>query len=397
MISKFIKEQLEIHKNQAILIGSANYPFQKVLQSRLLPFDLNAAEYTLENRVFPGCNILNSIEEIGSKLSQEFLHLDNQYKTLLSAYSGTQANQIIYNAILNKGDVILSFGERSGGHASHLSFLKKFYQVIEYEFDFLKGIDYECLNKIIQQFKPKLMIAGSTLFSDSFDYIILGKICRENNTLLLADISHTALYVATGAHQQVCTNADFITYTTHKTTRGIRSAIVHYKENFHDEIIKSVSSVSQGAPKYSDILCNTIMQEELKSIDLEMYQKSIFEHCEHFKKMAELEGFETIGNGRSHLLLLRFDKCKRNYSFLKEHLEKNNILVTCHSDNRNETLRFGFLTFATLKISYADAEKIFEMVLDTIKKIGSTISIQSDITNIMKKYTTRFYKENYGL
>ena len=397
MITQLIKKQLEEHKNQAILIGSANYPFPMVLKSRIYPFDLNAAEYTIDNRIFPGCDILNTIEEKGNRLSQDFLHLGNQYKTILSAYSGTQANQIIYNAVLNKGDVVLSFGENSGGHASHLAFLKKYYQVIEYEFDFIQGINYESLANLIQKFRPKLVIAGSTLFPDSFDYKIIGKICRQYNALLLADISHTALYVSTGAHPEVRNNADFITYTTHKTTRGIRSAILHYKEEFQHLMTESVSSVSQGAPKYSDILCNTIMQEELKNINLAQYEDSIFSHCKHFKKMAEDRGVETIGNGNSHLLLLRLNKNELYGISLKNHLEKNNILVTCHGNYEHEVLRLGFLTFATLKISYKDAEEIFGMILDIIKRKNSSISIQSNIMKIMRKYTTSFYEENYGL
>ena len=397
MITQLIEKQLEEHKNQAILIGSANYPFPMVLKSRTLPFDLNAAEYTIENRNFPGCDILDDIEKKGVDLSQDFLHLDKNYKTFLSAYSGTQANQIVYNAILDKGDIIVSFGECSGGHASHLSFLKKYYQVIEYDFDFVNGINYECLSNLIQKTRPKLVIAGSTLFPDSFDYEILGKICRQYKALLLADISHTALYVSTGAHREVCNNADFITYTTHKTTRGIRSAIIHYKEEFQKEMNISVSSVSQGAPKYSDILCNTIMHEELKKLDIALYQDKIFLHCRHFKKMAEDAGIETIGNGSSHLLLLRLKKHMLNGNSLKDLLEKNNILVTYHNTHENAVLRFGFLTFATLDISYMDAEEIFGLILDVIKRKDPSTSIQSNIKNIMRKYTTSFYEENYGL
>lgn len=397
MITQLIKTQLERHKDQAILIGSANYPFSRVMKSRLYPFDLNAAEYTIENRIFPGCDILNTIEETGVSLSQDFLNLGKQYKTILSAYSGTQANQIVYNAVLHKGDVVLSFGERSGGHPSHLSFLKKYYQVIEYEFNFSNGIDYGKLSNLIERFKPKLVIAGSTLFPNSFNYKFLGEVCHQYGSLLLADISHTALYVATGAHQAVGGNADFITFTTHKTTRGIRSAILHYKKEYHQVITESVSSVSQGAPKFSDILCNTIMYEELMKMDLIQYQERIFSHCKHFKKLAADEGIETIGNGNSHLLLLLLDKNTPKVNLLREYLEKNNILVTCHSCAEYEALRFGFLTFATLEVSYVDAEDVFGLILDLIKKKNSSTSIQNYITKIMRKYTMRYYEENYGL
>ena len=397
-LENLINKQIYQYKNTALLIGSANYPFSKVLLGKTYPFDLNAAEYTLGNRIFPGCEILDQIEKKGIEYSKKFLQLGNEYGASLSLYSGTQANQVVYNAILKPDDRVLVFSEESGGHASHISFLKKYYQLIEYKFSLKNEIDYEAISYLIQQYKPKLVIAGSTLYPESINYRKLSEFCKINNSLLLADISHTALYVATGEHDPVRGYADFITYTTHKTTRGIRSAVLNYKKDFEKEIIDSLSSVSQGAPKYSDVLCNTIMFEELNNLNSLQYQNSIFRCTSLFKSMASELGLTTIGTGKSHMLLLNLQKGNLNGDFLKNLYESNNIYVTYHKTIDGEVIRFGFLTLATLGFTTEDLIKLYEIILNlTIHSNNSQNKYKEDVGKIINKYTDKFYRENYKL
>lgn len=172
--------------------------FPSVLQALDTPFNANPSEGRRGHRYFPLCDSIDSLEEESERLIQKLFQC-NDYYCNVEPYSGTQANQIVYYAALQKGDTVLAMAPSSGGHISHYFYIKEFYNLIEYSLGSNGLIDYDEIQRLCKQHKPKLLISGCSSYPRQIDYSKLSEICRKYETLLLADISHTA-YSGKSAH-----------------------------------------------------------------------------------------------------------------------------------------------------------------------------------------------------
>lgn len=262
--------------NYVNMIGSANYPFPSVLQALDTPFSANPSEGRRGHRYFPLCDSIDWLEEESERLIQKLFQC-NDYYCNIEPYSGTQANQIVYHAALKKGDTVLAMAPNSGGHVSHYFYIKEFYNLVEYSLGADGLINYDEIQQLCMQYKPKLLISGCSSYPRQIDYRKLSEICHKYETLLLADISHTAIYVITGQHTSPVGYADFITFTTHKTTRGIRGGVVLCTRQYQKAIDRAVFPIIQGAPKFTEILAKTIMFAELDNINLNDYVQKLME------------------------------------------------------------------------------------------------------------------------
>ena len=252
-----------IQMNEYInLIGSANYAFPSVLEAMNTPFNLNPSEGNRGNRFFPLCDDIDALENMAEELLQELFHCED-YASNIEAYSGTQANQIVYQSVLKMNDTVIVMAPKAGGHVSHFHYLKTFCNIYTYSVNDLEEIDYDEIDQLCRNYRPKLLIAGTSSYPRNIDYKKISSICKRNNVLLLADISHTAIYIAANKHISPFGYADFVTFTTHKTTRGIRGGIVMCKKEFISKIDHATFPIVQGAPKFNEILAKTVMLAEL--------------------------------------------------------------------------------------------------------------------------------------
>lgn len=386
----------EIHKcqdnfiNSSVLLGSANIPYTRIKEVNNYLLDYNAAEGTRKKRLFPGCNELNQIEEYGEELLNKLFRTHTHYHVSFDPISGTQANQIVYNAILNKGDCILALSEKSGGHLSHLDYLKRFYDVYEYNYDeYIHDLDYTQIDKLCSMYRPKLVIAGASSFPLKIKYDIIGEICNKYGCLLLADISHTVLYILCEKHVNPFYYADFISFTTHKTTRGPRGAILAYKPHFKREIEYSIFPVSQGAPIYSQICSKVLMLEELSKDNLNKYCERILDLSATFINKLKCSNISLwINHTDSHICVMDVSKNYKNAMSLQHIYERNNIFVTaCFLPNDKDImtgLRFGFMMLATLNITNADFEKLVNIIICIYQ--NPSINYCESVSKIMNPY-----------
>ena len=383
-----IKKNYNKFINSCVLLGSANIPYNKLKEINNYLLDYNAAEGTRDNRLFPCCHELNCIEEYGESLLNQLFKTPKHYNVSFNPLSGTQANQIVYNAILNKGDIILALSEKSGGHCSHIDYLKLFYNVIEYGYnEFTGNIDYKQINILCSKYKPKLIIAGASSFPLEIKFDVLGGICKEYNCLLLADISHTALYIMCDKHVNPFFYADFISFTTHKTTRGPRGAILAYRPCFKTSIEHSIFPISQGAPIFSQICGKVLMLEELSKDNLKNYCERIMSLNEMFIRKLQYENIPLwINHTDSHLCIIDTSKYYKDAIYLQQIYEKNNIFVTAcflpNDKNKMTGLRFGFMMLATLNISNKDFENLIDLIIKVYK--NPKINIGKCISKLMK-------------
>ena len=388
-----INDYLKNFLCSAILLGSANLPFARILTTNELPLDFNAAEGKCYHRLFPGCEELDNIENHGIELLNKLFDNKNNMEYSFAPLSGTQANQIVYNAILNDGDTVLALSVQSGGHSSYIDFVKKYYNLVEYSYsekDF--DINYRQIDSLCQKYKPRLIIAGTSTFPGNIRFDKLHDICQKYNVMLLGDISHTALYIMCKKHTNAFEYCDFVTFTTHKTTRGPRGAILAYKKEFSKKIEHSIFPLSQGAPIFSLIVNKVIMLEELCKIDINSYCNDILSLSKKFINFMTNKGYHFwTGDTDNHLCILRTPLSIQNYDVMKL-MQNNNIWINeCCFDEYGATqgIRFGFMMLSTLKIcekDFFEISNIIHMILQNPEE-----NYKEKITKIMLPYYKKVY------
>lgn len=388
-ISRIILFEIEQMKNSFILIGSANIPFLSIIENVEPIFNYNPVEGFINSRVSPGCSNIDKIENIGNSLAKQlFNYKTNEYKMSLNPVSGTAANQIVYNAILEQNDTILIMNLESGGHISHYHYLEKYFSVLSYNVTKDGYIDYQQLDNLCNKYKPKLIIAGASSYPREIHYDTIYQISKKHNAFLLADISHTAIYILNKTHVSPFGFADFITITTHKTTRGPRSGLLFYKNEFQKDIEFSIFPLTQSAPRYTDILAKVIMFKELTNMNIEKYVNKVLTYSKYFSNYMKEKGLKVYTNGTdTHLVILELG-C--NAKRIQANLMKNKILVDICSvpNGRNNALRFGFLIIAFLKLTITDFISLCNIVYQIICE-DSYVNHQELVAKTIKPYSKK--------
>lgn len=399
----FVKEQLQEHQkkfmNTAILLGSANLAFPETNFINDYLLDYNAAEGKRFQRIFPGCQELDLIEEYGAECLKKLFHAPQYFRFSFNPLSGTQANQIVYNAMLKPNSIILSLSLRSGGHMSHIDYLKKFYQVIEYHCDIeKKDIDYDEIEYLCKLHHPDMLIAGASSFPLMIRYDLIGKICKNYDCLLLADISHTALYIMESLQPNPFDWADFVTFTTHKTTRGPRGAILAYKNKYKSQIDFSIFPISQGAPIFSQICKKVIMLEKLLKYNRREYCEQIFHLTNLFiNKMKQNDIPLWIDRTDTHLCIIDLQNPHISAYDFQNLFEETGIYTNaCFLPVDNITpsgIRLGFMMLATLGISDTDLELLSDIIVNIIRT--RKISSKEQVGKIMNPYYKEYWRKCY--
>jgi glycine hydroxymethyltransferase len=393
-INSIIDLEMGIMKNNIILIGSANFPFPSVMDALSFPFQYNPAEGIVGKRYFPKCESIDSLEIYGSRLLQKILNDTNEeYLTTFQPHSGTQANQIVYNAILDPGDCVISMSSKAGGHVSHNNFLRKYFNLKQFELNNENKIDFDKLDSICKYEKPKLLIVGASSYPYEIDYNKLNVICEKYGIYLLADISHTFNYIASNFHCSPIEHADFITFTTHKTTRGIRGGILMFKKKFSSQINPSIFPVTQGAPKYNEILAKIVMLVELDNMDIKKYCEACTWYSNTFIQYFNSRGIETTTNKSDvHYAILDLSNHNIDGKTAETRLANINILVNRNmipNDKRGSLttsgVRVGFLTLATLEFSKNDFFQLLQIMYEELFTEKNHSS--SEIKKLINKYS----------
>lgn len=357
------------------LIGSANYAFPSVLEAMNTPFNLNPSEGSRRNRYFPLCDGIDALEDMAEEWLQKLFNCTG-YSSNIEAYSGTQANQIVYQSILKSNDNVLIMAPNAGGHVSHYHYLKTFCNVFTYSINLSEEIDYEEIETLCKKNNPRLIIAGASSFPRNIDYIKLAEISHKYNAFLLADISHTAIYIAANKHTTPFGYADFVTFTTHKTTRGIRGGIVMCKEEFTSKVNRATFPIVQGAPKFNEVLAKTIMLAELNSMDINEYVERILKISNSFVYIFQQQNLKLYTDGTdSHLILVDLRESSLTGKEAEELLLKQHILANRNqlpndkrSANITSGIRIGILTLATLNMPEKEYNQLASLIASTINQ-----------------------------
>ncbi|CAG8465392.1 10496_t:CDS:1, partial [Gigaspora margarita] len=297
---------LKRQKNTLNLIASENYPSPKVLfYSGSLLMSKYSEGYPA-NRYYQGCKYIDKIENLAIELVKKLFDAEHAN---VQPHSGAQANQAVYLALLKPGDTILSLDLLAGGHLTHgakVSFSGSIYKIYHYYLDpNTQKLDYEQIRKKAQEVRPKLIISGYSSYSLQIDFAKFREIADEVGAYLLADIAHVAGLVATGLFPSPIPHADVITFTTHKTLRGPRGAVILAGKELGQKIDRAVFPGNQGGSNPAIIAAKAQCFYEALQPNFKNYQKKVLENAKIMADYFLERGVKVISGGtETHLLVI---------------------------------------------------------------------------------------------
>ena len=310
-IYQIIEKEKNRQKYNLELIASENYVSKAVLEAMGSVLTNKYAEGYPKKRYYGGCVNVDMAENLAIERAKE---LFNAKFANVQPHSGSQANMAAYRAILNPGDVVLGMALDQGGHLTHgssLSFSGIDYKFIPYYVDKeTERIDYDALEKIALEEKPRLIVAGASSYPFIIDFKRFRKICDLVGAYLMVDMAHIAGLVAAGLHPNPIEYADIVTSTTHKTLRGPRGGLIlTNSEELAKKINKVVFPGVQGGPLMHIIAAKAVAFKEALSSEFVSYQAQIIKNAKTMANEFKRLGYKLVGGDtENHLVIVDVKK-----------------------------------------------------------------------------------------
>jgi glycine hydroxymethyltransferase len=288
------------------LIASENFVSEAVLEAAGSVFTNKYAEGYPGKRYYGGCEFADVVENLARDRAKKLFGAEHAN---VQPHAGSQANMEAYAAVLQPGDTILGLNLAHGGHLTHghpLNFSGKTYKIIPYGVTKeTETIDYDALEKLAEQERPKLIIGGGSAYPRIIDFARMRQIADKVGALYLVDMAHFAGLVAGGVHPSPVPHAHIVTSTTHKTLRGPRAGMILSKAEFATAIDKVVFPGMQGGPLVHIIAAKAICFHEAMQPEFRDYAKQVVGNAKVLAETLAAEGFRIISGGTdTHVMLV---------------------------------------------------------------------------------------------
>jgi glycine hydroxymethyltransferase len=288
------------------LIASENFVSEAVLEAMGSVFTNKYAEGYPGKRYYGGCEYADVVENLARDRAKQLFGAEHAN---VQPHAGSQANMAAYAAVLQPGDTILGLNLAHGGHLTHghhLNFSGKTYRIVPYGVTKeIETIDYDDLEKLAENEKPKLIIGGGSAYPRIIDFARMRQIADKVGALYLVDMAHFAGLVAGGVHPSPVPHAQIVTSTTHKTLRGPRAGMILSKQEFAAAIDKVVFPGMQGGPLVHIIAAKAVCFKEALQPEFRDYARQIVANAKVLAETLAAEGFRIISGGTdTHLILV---------------------------------------------------------------------------------------------
>ncbi len=305
-IDSLIQSELQRQKTQLELIASENFVPYYVLQAQGSVLTNKYAEGYPHRKYYGGCEFVESVEEIAAQRACELFGAEHAN---VQPHSGTQANMGVYFSVLEPGDPILSMDLAQGGHLSHghpINFSGRLFRIVPYGVDRdTETIDYDEVERLALENRPKLIIAGASAYPRLIDFRRFAEIASKAGAILLSDMAHIAGLVAGGAHPSPVPHSDFVTTTTHKTLRGPRGALILCREKYAAALDKNVFPGMQGGPFMQVIAGKATCFKMAMQPEFTQYARQIVKNARALGEAMAERGYRLVAGGTdNHMILL---------------------------------------------------------------------------------------------
>lgn len=298
--------ELNRQRRNIELIASENIVSKAVLLAAGGVLTNKYAEGYPSKRYYGGCQCVDVVEEIARNRAKELFGAEH---VNVQPHSGANANLAVFFALLNPGDTVMGMNLQQGGHLSHgspVNISGKYFNVVPYGVDNETArIDYDEMDRIALECKPKLIVVGASAYSRVIDFARCREIADKVGAYLMVDMAHIAGLVAAGVHPSPVPYADIVTTTTHKTLRGPRGGMILCKEEFAKQIDKAVFPGTQGGPLMHIIAAKAVALGEALTDEFKEYQKQVVKNAAVLADELSKRGVDIVSGGTdNHLMLL---------------------------------------------------------------------------------------------
>lgn len=392
----FLEEQRQLKKLE--LIASENFasPAVRLTMSSVLTHKY--AEGYPGKRYYGGCEFVDMAEDLARERAKQIFQAE--YANV-QPHSGSQANMAVYFACLKPGDTILGMDLSHGGHLTHgspVNFSGKLYKVVFYGVNKdTETIDYAQVEKLAQEHKPKVIVAGASAYPREIDFAKFRAIADSVGAKLMVDMAHIAGLIAADLHPSPIPYAHFTTTTTHKTLRGPRGGMILSSEEFGKTLNSQIFPGIQGGPLMHVIAAKAVAFGEALKPEFKEYQKLVIKNAQKMAEELKNAGFNLVSDGTdNHLILINLTNKNVTGKEAEEALDKAGITVNKNtvpfetkSPFVTSGIRVGTPAITTRGMQPKDIEKIVKWIVAAIESKDNETKL-SEIRKEVEKFASQF-------
>lgn len=395
-IAQALRLELERQQNNIELIASENFVSPQVLAAAGSHLTNKYAEGYPAHRYYGGCRFVDIAEDLARERLKKLFGCEY---CNVQPHSGASANLAVLFAACQTGDTVMGMNLSHGGHLSHgspVNISGKYFNIVPYGVsEGSELIDYDEMERIALESKPKLIISGASAYPRVIDFERIRKICDKCGALMMVDIAHIAGLVAAGLHPSPVPYADFVTTTTHKTLRGPRGGVIMCKEEWGKAIDKAVFPGIQGGPLMHIIAAKAVAFKEALQPEFKTYQQQIVKNAaamaEEFRKL----GIKMVSGGTdNHLILLDLTDTDVTGKQLTELLDEVHITVNKNAipfDKQKpfvtSGIRIGTPAITSRGMKEAEARKIAQLIAKTAEGKEKVFDeVNAEVAKLCKAY-----------
>lgn len=380
------------------LIASENFTSEAVLEAAGSIFTNKYAEGYPGKRYYGGCEYSDVVEQLAIDRAKQLFGAEH---VNVQPHSGSQANMAVYLSVLNYGDTVLGFDLSHGGHLTHghpLNFSGKSYKIVPYGVSKEdETIDYDAMERLAAEHKPKLILCGASAYSRVIDFERIAAIAKGVGALLMADIAHIAGLVAAGVHPSPIPHCDFVTTTTHKTLRGPRAGLVMCKEQFAKDVDRTVFPGVQGGPLVHIIAAKAVAFKEALQPEFKTYQQQVVRNAKALCDGIQEAGFRVVSGGTdNHVFLVDvFSKglfgkdAEKALDAAHITVNKNSIPFDQNPPMKASGIRLGSPAVTTRGMGEGEMKQIAALIAEVLAAPGDE-AVRAGVSAKVKELTAKF-------
>ena len=394
-----IDEELGRQRDKLEMIASENIVSKAVMEAQGSVLTNKYAEGYPKKRYYGGCEYVDIVEQLAIDRAKELFGA--QYANV-QPHSGAQANTAVYFALLEPGDTILGMKLTDGGHLTHgspVNISGKYFKIVPYgvsEKD--ERIDYDELERLAKEHKPKMIVGGASAYSRIIDFERMSEIAKSVGAYLMIDMAHIAGLVAAGLHPNPVPYADVVTTTTHKTLRGPRGGLILCKDaEFGKQFNKAIFPGIQGGPLMHVIAAKAVAFKEALSDDFKVYQQQVVKNAAALADELVKNGFRIISGGTDNHLMLVDLRAKNITGKEAQNLlddigitaNKNTIPFEPLSPFVTSGIRLGTPALTTRGLKEEDIRQVANIIATVIEHREDSAVVEkarADVADICKKF-----------
>jgi glycine hydroxymethyltransferase len=397
-VAEAIRNETERQGRQLEMIASENFVSEAVLEALGTVLTNKYAEGYPGRRYYGGCEFVDVAESLAIARTKEIFGADHAN---VQPHSGAQANTAVYMAACQPGDTILGMNLSHGGHLTHghpLNFSGKYFKVVAYGVrreD--ERIDYEELERLAVEHKPRVIVVGASAYPRIIDFAAVRRAADASGALVMADIAHVAGLVAADLHPSPVPHSEFVTTTTHKTLRGPRGGLIMCREAWAKEVDKALFPGVQGGPLMHVIAAKAVALREALALEWKAYQRQIVANAAALATALQGEGWRLVSGGTdNHLMLVDVFAKGLTGKVAEKALDKAGITVnknTIPFDTNSPMvasgIRIGTPALTTRGMKEADMQQIAKLISRALHAVDNETEL-AEVKREVRKICDRF-------